>query len=101
MVVNADMNSTSTAPTSELAASSSQNSLPGCSSLVCSHKEDVPGASLNRREPRQLQSGAQVLVKKQSCYNSWEEAGPCEAVSRLYNSVIMIYLSNINLHSWI
>ena len=28
-------------------------------------------------------------------------AGPCEAVSRLYNSVIMICLSNINLHSWI
>ncbi len=84
-------------PASELAASSSQNSLPGCSSLVCSHEEDNPGASLNRCEPSQLQSGAQALVKVQSYHNRWEEAGPCEAVSRLYNSVIMIYLSNINL----
>ena len=30
MAVNADMNSTSTEPPCELAASSSQNSLPGC-----------------------------------------------------------------------
>ena len=37
-----------------LAASSSQNSLPGCSSLVCLDEEDVPGASLNGREPGQL-----------------------------------------------
>ena len=36
------MNSTSTEP-SKLAASSSQNSLPGCSSLVCLN-EEVPGA---------------------------------------------------------
>ena len=47
MEVNADMNSTSTEPTCELAASSSQNSLPGCSSLVCLREEDVPGPSLN------------------------------------------------------
>ena len=44
----------STEPSCELAASSSQNSLPGCSSLVCVHEEDVPGASLNGREPSQL-----------------------------------------------
>ena len=43
------MNSTSTEPC-ELAASSSQNSLPGCSSLVCLH-EEVPGASQDGREP--------------------------------------------------
>ena len=39
------------------------------------------------------------MVKVQSCCNSWEEAGTCEVVSKLYNCVIMIYLSNINLHS--
>ena len=39
---------------SELAASSSQNSLPGYSSLVCLHEEDVPGASLNRSGSCQL-----------------------------------------------
>ena len=56
MEVNGDMNSTSTAtePTGELAASSSQNSLPVCSSLVCLREEDNPGASLNGREPNQL-----------------------------------------------
>ena len=37
----------------------------------------------------------------QSCYNSWKEAGPCDAVSRLYISVIIIYISIISLHSWI
>ena len=46
--------SAQTEPTCELAASSSQNSLPGCSSLVCLHEEDVPGASLNGCEPSQL-----------------------------------------------
>ena len=35
----------------ELTASSSQNSLPGCSSQVCLREKDVPGASLNGREP--------------------------------------------------
>ena len=54
MEVNDDMNSTSTEPTCELAASSSHNSLPGCSSLVCLREEDVPGTSLNRCEPDQL-----------------------------------------------
>ena len=54
MEVSTDMNSTSTEPTSELVASSSQNSLPGCSSLICLHEEDVPGASLNGCEPNQL-----------------------------------------------
>ena len=39
------------------------------------------------------------MVKVQSCYNNWEEAGPCESVVSQYNSVIMIGLSNINLHS--
>ena len=37
---------------SSIAASSSQNSLPGCSSLVL-REEDVPGASLNGYEPSQ------------------------------------------------
>ena len=37
-----------------IAANSSQNSLPGCSSLVYLHEEDVPGGSVNRREPSQL-----------------------------------------------
>ena len=41
-------------PTCELAASSSQNSLPGCSSLVCLRDEDVPDASVNGREPSPL-----------------------------------------------
>ncbi len=50
MNVNADMNSTCTGSTSELAASSCKNSLPGCTSLVCL-PEDVPGASLNGWEP--------------------------------------------------
>ena len=54
MEVNADMYSTITEPAWELAASSSQNSLPGCSSLVCLREEDVPGASLNRSELCQL-----------------------------------------------
>ena len=86
MEVNADMNSTSAASTCELVASSSPDSGPDCSSLVCLREEDVPGASLKGHEPSQLHvSGALVIV--QSCYNSWEEAGPCEAVSRLYNSV--------------
>ena len=98
MEVNADMNSSST----ELAASSSQNSLPGCPSLVCLSEEDVPGASLNGRELSQLHVvELKRWLKVHSCYNSWEEVGPCKAVSRLYNSVIMISLSNINLHSWI
>ena len=44
----------STDSSCELAASSSHNSLPGCSSLVCLREEDVPGASLNGREPSQL-----------------------------------------------
>ncbi len=48
------MNSTSIEPTCELAASSSQNSMPGCSSLVCLREEDVPGASLNRCKLSQL-----------------------------------------------
>ena len=61
MEVNADMKSTCTKPICELAASSSQNSFQGCSSVVCLH-QDVPGASLNRLEPSQLQSGAQALV---------------------------------------
>ena len=42
-----------------------------------------------------------MLVKVHNCYHNWEVAGPCEAVSRLYNSVTMIHLSIINLHSWI
>ena len=54
MEINADMNGTSTESTCELAASSSQNSLPGCSSLVCLREEDVPGVSLNERETSQL-----------------------------------------------
>ena len=37
----------------ELAASPSQNSLPGGNSPVCL-REDVPGASLNGHEPSQL-----------------------------------------------
>ena len=54
MAVNTDMNSTSSEPTSELASSSSPNSLPDCSSLVYLHEEDVPGVSLNGQEPSQL-----------------------------------------------
>ena len=88
----------STEPFCEHAASSSQNSLSGDSSLVCSLEEDVPGASQNRREPSTPCSGTQGLVRELCCYYSWEEAGPCESVRWLYNSVKMIYLSNINLH---
>ena len=95
MAINADNISTSTEPSCQLPASSSQNSLPGCSSLVCLREEDVPGASLNGREPGQLHVVELKLVRVVSYYNSWEEAEPCEALSRLYNSVIMIYLSNI------
>ena len=103
MEVNADMNSTSTEPTCELAASSSRNSLPGCSSLVCLCEEDLPGTSLTCMNLSPPCSEAHTLVKVQSCYHSWVEPGPSEAVCRLYLyiSVIMIYLSNINLHSWI
>ena len=74
MEVNADMTSTSTEPTCELAASSSQNSLSGSSFMEvnadmnststeptcelaassCLHEEDVPGASVNGRKPSQL-----------------------------------------------
>ena len=43
-----------------------------------------------------------MLVEVLSCYNRWEEVGPCKVVSRLYNSVVYNdYLSNINFHSWI
>ena len=53
--MNSTSGPTSTGPTCELAASSSQNSLPGCSSLICLREENVPGASLNGREPCQLE----------------------------------------------
>ena len=56
--------STSTELTCELAASSSQNSLPGCRSLICL-REDVPGASLNGREPSQLH--VVVLKRRLKC----------------------------------
>ena len=91
MEVNADMNSTSTGPSYVLAASSSQNSLPGSSSLVSLREEDLPGTSLTCMNLSPPCSEAHALVKVQRCYNSREEAG----------CVIMIYLSNINLHSWI
>ena len=55
MEVNADMNSTSTEPSCELVASSSQNSLQAAAHWLC--KEDVPGAFLNGREPSQLHVG--------------------------------------------
>ena len=45
----------STEPSCELTASSFQNALPGCSSLVClCEEEDVPGTSLSGCEPGQL-----------------------------------------------
>ena len=89
MAVNADTNSTSTEPTSEFTTSSSQNTVPGCSSLVCLHEEDVPGASLNGREPSQLHvMELKYWFKCRLLQQSGrEEAGPCEAVSRRYNSV--------------
>ena len=81
---------------SSIAASSSQNSLPGGSSLVCLREEDAPGASLNGREPSQLK-----VVERWLKYRAATQLGrsrPCEGVSRLYNNVIIIYLSNINLY---
>ena len=36
----------------------------------------------------------------QSCYNSWEEAGPCEGVSRLYNSVLVIIFLITSTHGF-
>ena len=80
MEVNADMNSTSTEPTCKLAACSSWNSLPGCSSLVCLHEEDVPGASFNGCEPshlhvvelkRQLKCRAATTVGKNQDLVKW------------------------------
>ena len=53
MEVNAYKDSLSTEPSCELAASSSQNSLPGGSSLVCL-REDIPGEFLKGRESSQL-----------------------------------------------
>ena len=55
------------------------NSLPGCSSLVCLHEEDVP-ASLNGREPRQLhvvelkpwlESRVATTVRKKQDFVKW------------------------------
>ena len=43
-----------TEPIHDLAASSSQKLLLGCSSLVCLHEKDIPGASLNGSESSQL-----------------------------------------------
>ena len=37
-----------------IAAGSSKNSLPGDSSLICLHEEDVPSTSQNWREPCRL-----------------------------------------------
>ena len=92
----------STESSCELAASSSQNSLPSSSSLVCLREEAVPGASLTRRELSQfhivelkcwLCRAATTVGKKQDLVKRW--AG-CT------NSVIMIYLTNIfNRHPWI
>ena len=90
----------STEPTCELAANSSQNLLPGCSSLVCLREEDVPGASLDGREPNQLLvvelmhclkcRAATSVGKMQDLVKRW--AG-CTIV--LYWSVFLILTSHL------
>ena len=60
MEVNADMNRTSTYCTYKHAINSSQNSLPGCRSLVCLREEDILSASLNGCQSSQLSSAGEV-----------------------------------------
>ena len=58
------------------AAGSAENSEAGKISLVCLREEDIPGASLNGRQPSQLHV---VELKRwlKGCYNCWEEGRSC------------------------
>ena len=71
---------TNTEPTGELAASS-QNSFSGCSTLVSSHEENIPGGSLNEREPSQIHV-EELKRCSAELLQQLEKARPCEAASR-------------------